>query len=370
MQAFIVSDHEPSSARVREVLLRQGLDCPAGHLLSLDLAAEHLTRASADLVVLVLSPDPERGLAALAGLQLPGQARVVAAGPVGDSRVVLRALRAGATDYADEAEVEADLQAILARLRAGMASQQEPARVIALLAPSGGSGSSTLAANVATLLAKEHGRALLLDLKLQTGDLAALLDLKPAHTLAELCQHSAKMDRVMLERSLTRHASGVHLLAPPRTFADVAHVTAEGVRQALALARSLFPYVVADLDHSFREEQIEVLRLADVVLLVLRLDFASVRQAQRSLEYLAQFGIGPDRVRVVVNRYGQPKEVPAAKAEEALGVKVFHYIPDEPKTINRANNNGVPAVLESPRATVSRSLVKLTHGINGRPPSR
>lgn len=72
-------------------------------------------------------------------------------------------------------------------------------------------------------------------------------------------------------------------------------------------------------------------------------------------------------MRLVVNRYGQPREVPAAKAEQALGVKIFHYVPDDPKTVNSANNNGVPAVLEFPRAKMSRSVVKLAAGINGRP---
>jgi pilus assembly protein CpaE len=370
MQSFLVSNHEPSSTRVRQVLLREGCHCPAGHLLSLDLAAEHLARATADLLVLVLSPDVEQGLGTLAQLRLPGQTRVVAVGPATDSRLVLRALRAGASDYVDEAELEADLQAALARLRAGLSTQTEPARTIALLGPSGGSGSSTLAVNLATVLAREHKSALLLDLKLETGDLAALLDLDPAHSLADLCQNAARMDRLMFERSLARHASGVCLLAAPRTLAEVRHVTAEGVRQTLALARSLFPYVVLDVDHSFREEQVEALRLADVVLLVLRLDFTSLRQAQRSLEHLVQLGLDSDRLRVVVNRYGQPKEVPAAKVEETLGVKVFHYVPDDPKTVNRANNNGVPAVLEYPRASVCRSLTQLAVAVNGRPASR
>src|SRR5260370_1015368 len=105
-------------------------------------------------------------------------------------------------------------------------------RVVAVLAPSGGSGSSTLAVNVATVFAKQHQSALLVDLKLEAGDLAALLDLKPTHTLAELCQNAAQMDRVMFEHSLARHPSGVQLLAPPRTLADIQCVTPEGVRQA------------------------------------------------------------------------------------------------------------------------------------------
>jgi pilus assembly protein CpaE len=368
MQVLIVSDHEPTTARVRQALLRHGLDCPAGRVVSLSLAVDHLAAAPAQLVVVVLAPDPEHALAVLDGLRPAAPCRVVVVGPASDTRLVIRALRGGAGDYINEAELETELGAALERLRAERSAQKELGRTIAVLAPSGGSGSSTLAVNVATALAREHQRSLLVDLKLETGDLAALLDLKPTHTLADLCQNAARMDRVMFERSLARHASGVHLLAPPRTFADIPLVTPEGIRLALALARALFPYVVADLDHSFREEQAQVLRQADVILVVMRLDFTCLRHTQRALDYLAALGAERDRVRVVVNRYGQPKEVPAAKAEEALGVKFFHYVPDDPKTVNRANNSGVPVILESPSAKVSRSVAQLAGSINGRHP--
>jgi pilus assembly protein CpaE len=366
MQALIVSDHEPTTLAVRELLLREGIDCPAANLSSLGLAADHLTRARPDLIVVALVPDADRALAAVAQLHLLTQVPLLAVGPAADSRLVLRALRSGATDYVDAADLEAELRGVLGRLQSALPTRAEPARTIAVLAPSGGSGSSTLAANIATVLAKEHQSALLVDLKLHTGDLAALLDLKPTHTLAELCRNLASMDRIMLERSLVRHASGVHLLAPPRTFADAELVTADGVRQALNLGRMLFPYVVIDLDHSFGPEQLQALGMADLVLVVLRLDFTCLRNTQRTLDYLNRLGVPQDRVRVVVNRYGQAKEVPASKAEEALGVKVFHYVPEDAKTVNRANNSGVPIVLESPWAKVSRSLTNLAHNVNGR----
>jgi pilus assembly protein CpaE len=366
MRACIVSDNQETTMQVREVLLREGLDCPIGDLYSLDLAADKVAQGHPELIVVVLAPNPERALSVVSQLHLLTPAPLLAVGPTSDSRLVLRTLRAGAAEYADDTDLESELRTVLDRLQTALPTQGEPARTIAVLAPSGGSGSSTLSANVATVLAKEHQSVLLLDLKLQSGDLAALLDLKPTHTLAELCQNAARMDRIMLERSLVRHDSGVHLLAPPRSLADVGLVTADGVRQALNLGRGLFPYVVIDLDHSFGPEQLQALRMADVVLVVLRLDFTCLRNTQRTLDYLEQLGISRDRLRVVVNRYGQAKEVPAAKAEEALGRKIFHYVPEDAKSVNRANNSGVPLVLESPWAKVSRSLTKLAHSVNGR----
>jgi pilus assembly protein CpaE len=365
MRIFIVSDHAPISTRVRQVLLSQGKDCPAAHLVPLDQAVQRLGRAQADLLVVVLPPDQERALAALSELHVLTPARVLVVGPASDSRLVLRALRAGASDFMEEGELEAELPAALGRLSAGLPCQSEPGRIIGVLAPSGGSGSSTVAVNIATALAGKHGNVLLCDLKLNTGDLASLLDLQPTHTLTDLCMSATRMDRSMLERSLVRHASGVQLLAPPRSFAEARLITVEGVRQTMALGRALFPHVVADLDHSFGDEQLEVLRQADTILLVMRLDFTSLRHAQRTLEYLRDLGLSRDRVQIVANRFGQPQEVPLAKAEEALGLKIVHSVPDDPKTVNRANNNGVPVVLESASSKVSRSLLQLAASLNG-----
>jgi pilus assembly protein CpaE len=368
-KVFLAIDDQMQAALVRKVLLREGLDCPLANVVRVDLAPQMLARTAVDFVVVGLPDDYESSLRVLDWLEkLPrthGQ-WVVAIGPTADAKVLLRALRGAIDDYLDRTDLEAELIAALGRWRENQVRQESAGKVIAVLAPSGGSGSSTLAVNLATVLAKQHKIAALIDLKLETGDLAALLDLKPTYTLADLCHNIARMDRTLFERSLTRHASGVHLLGAPRHYDDIARVTPEGVHQALALARSSFPYVLVDLDHSFRPEQVEVLREADVVLLVIRLDFASLRNARRALEHIERLGVDRDRIRLVVNRYGQPKEVPYAKAEEALGLKIFHYVPDDPKSVNRANNNGVPVVTESPSTRVAKSVTKLAISVNGR----
>jgi pilus assembly protein CpaE len=366
MKAFVVSDQERTSLRVQAVLLQAGHDCPAENVAGLNVAVSQIAVSAPDLAIVVLSSNIEIGLSVLTQLRLVSKARLVVIGPVNDSRVVLHALRLGANDYVDEARLEDDLTAALARLQADLAPRGEAGQIIALLAPSGGSGSSTLAVNIATVLAQTYKKALLVDMKLETGDLAALLDLRPTHSLAGVCQGITRMDRTMFESSLAVHASGLRLLAPPQSFAEVRDVTSEGVRHTLTLARSLFPYVVVDLDHSFRDEQFQALRAADAILLVFRLDFASLRNANRTLDYLSQMGIRRDCVRVVVNRYGQPQEVPAAKAEEALGLKIFHFVPEDAKTVNLSNNNGVPAVIEFPSAKFAKSLMQLAGSLNGR----
>jgi pilus assembly protein CpaE len=151
----------------------------------------------------------------------------------------------------------------------------------------------------------------------------------------------------------------LQLLAAPARIADIALVTPAAVKLVLSLAVTHFPFVVVDVDHSYRAEQQAALLQADVIVLVLRLDFISLRNTRHTLDSFQEFGISRGRVQIVANRCGQPGEIAAAQAEESLGMKILHSVPDDPKTVNRAINNGVPVILQSPSARISRALVEL-----------
>lgn len=369
MQAYVISDSESGSLKLRDLLRVAGHDCQVGRLTPLSQSTASLNQTKPEMVAVFLSPDPEPGLALIRTLRGAATGKILAIGPASEPKLLLRALREGAHQYLDETDLKNELQTVLSLFKTQSTTPSEEGKLIAVLAPSGGSGSSTLAVNIATVLAKEHKSCLLIDLKLGGGDLAALLDLKPSYTIADLCQNSGQMDRAIFERTLVRHECGVALLAPPKSVADIRKITPQGISDVLNIARGVFPYIVADLDDYFHQEQTQTLRLAESILVILRLEFTSLRNTGRTLEHLAQMNIPRDRIKLVVNRYGQPKELPANKAEEALGVKITHYIPDDPRTINRANNGGIPAVLESPSAKVSRSVIQLAQSVNGRPKS-
>ena len=372
MPAFIVADQGSTASRIRDVLNFGGLDCPSSHVLAVDDAAGRLEREPAvDLVVLALSADPDRGLNLLPTLRRVAGRKILAVGPAADSKLVLRALRGGAEDYIDTAELETELEGAIHRMTEAARTPTEAGRLIALLGPNGGAGASTLAVNIAAALSSAKGAKPvgLLDLKLEAGDLASLLDLKPSYTLADLCQNIARLDRVMFERSLAQHASGIRLLAAPLHLADIARVRPEGITQAVTLARAEFPFVIADVPSTFRDEPKAILRQADLVVVVFRLEFSSLRNVRKTVEALELMDIPAEKIRLVVNRYGQPQEVPFAKAEEALGRKITHYVPEDAKAINRANNHGVPVVIEAASAKVSKSLMQLATSLAQPPKS-
>src|SRR4051794_28713047 len=121
MQAILISDEQPTADRARQVLLRSGLECPTADVVPLDMAAYQLLHAKPEIVAMVFAGDEARNLSVLEDVRGRTKAHLLVIGPTGDAKLVLRALRAGADDYLDQEEVEAELGSVLARWRAGRA---------------------------------------------------------------------------------------------------------------------------------------------------------------------------------------------------------------------------------------------------------
>lgn len=361
MKAYIVSDEDILMNKARKVLVQNGYECAQENILKLDtnVGQSSVIHEKPSLIVVILSANTAKAMEYLYSLRSRIQTAYLVVGPTTDANLVLRALRAGVDDFVDDENLDNELSVALSKLRNELPNQNKLGKVVALLGVCGGCGTSTITANISAVLAKEMTRVLLLDLNLVTGDSATLFDLTPTYTLADLCLNSDQIDRVMLERSLACHTSGVHVLAAPNSIADVARVNAAGVKQTLTIGRLLFPYVIVDLDRRFTEEQIVTLGNADFILLVFRLDFTSLRHTQRMLTHLRELGIPDNRLSLIVNRNGVPNQVSTSKAEESLKRPILIQIPEDAATVSQAINEGVPVILGNPSAKVSRSLVKL-----------
>lgn len=371
MRLLVVSDEAAVAGALQTQLLRGAISESDLRVVPLKSAMAAAAEFSPDLLIVVMRPNLEAAFALLPQLRTVSQAKAALVGPTSDPKQVLRALNElGVEFFLDEESWAEELDACLSRLRSKGGPPASPGRVIAVLSPSGGGGASTVAVNLAVSFAKKSStssgevRTALFDLHLPGGDLASLLDLKPKYTLRDFCSNMEHLDRSMFEQLFCVHSSGVHLLAGPDTFEEAARVSPDGVGRAIALARDLFRYVVLDVERSFQLLPTEALRRADIVVLVFQMDFTSLRNARRTSQRLTELGIPPERVRLVVNRYGEAKQVSVATAEKAVGALSW-FLPYDPKSVNLANNLGVPVVLEKPSARVSKRIMELAESLNG-----
>lgn len=359
MRALIASDAHPSATKLRAALLHRGIECPASHVVSLDLAHEVVNRAdtAADIVFVVLSPDVDRSLSRLQALRTVTRAKLVAVGPAQDPQQILRCIHARADDYlADDNDLETGVETLLQRVKRDLSPRSAPARLISVIGAGGGSGCSTVAANLAVAIAQQHGHCGLCDLHYKQGDLATLFDLKPIHTFSDLCRNHETLDQTMFDQSLLRHACGVCLSASPHSLHEV---TPEAVTRVLQFAQEAFPYVIVDLEDIVHREQVWVAEQSAAILVVLRLDIVALSHAKRTVERLEHLGIVRDRIHLVANRHGQPKELSIGSAERATGLKIKYLVPDNPAEMNAAVNVGHPVLLEYPKSKVAKALTAL-----------
>ncbi len=369
MRLLIASDDAELGQRVRAVMTRNGLESPPGHSVPLDAAADRCAQLLPELVVIVLSPDSAAGLRALLETHNTNPSvRILVVGLTDSPKLILEALKQGADEFLDQEILEAELVGSLIRSKVREkqpSAQAQAGRVVALVGPSGGSGVSTLAANISIVLAQQHGECGLIDLHLAAGDLTSLLDVQPMYTLADLCDHLAHADQTLFEQVLVGHPSGVHLLAAPTRMSDARRVTSKGVRRAITLARARFANVIIDTGTVLAAEQLEALWQADEILLVLRLDFTSLRNTRRVIDALVELGIERNRMTLVANGCQQRKQLEVEQAETALAMKIAHHIPYAPAAVNGALNDGVAVVLQSSFAKISRSIRSLAISVNG-----
>lgn len=357
MQFSVICDSEPLTLKIKMALMQLNYDCPDQRCFTLASGARN--GRDGDFLVIGMNPNPDAALNALRDinrdLKSAGVEKyIVAVGPP-DFRLSARAQPFCAV-YLAEDDVEEGLRTSVAHFFESYGGG-EPGKVITVLSPSGGSGGSTLAVNLAVLLAKEHESACLFDMKHGAGVCDAFLDIKPKHTLADFCQKIGQIDRGVFERLMEDHPpSKCKLLSPPSKLTDIPIVSPEGVQEALRMARGMFKWVVVDLDRTYSQDQQAVLVESEVVILVVRADFTSIRNMKHTHEHLLALGVEKPRWRLVLNRVGQPKEMTAMQVERALGMKVFKAIPDDAATANTAANNGVPFVLSSPRLPISKAI--------------
>ena len=200
----------------------------------------------------------------------------------------------------------------------------------------------------------------LIDLNLSTGDLSALLDVKPKHSIADLARNISGIDEMVFTQTLTLAENSVALLSAPLRFEEMSTVTVKTVTAAVSMARTVYPYVVIDIQPSLHSEQIAALELANVILIVFELDFCSLRNVSRVLEYFWTHGVQKSAVRLIANRAGQPEQLSQRQVESALNLPIDLVLPEDRKVVIRSANTGIPFMTGFPRSPIAQEIEKFT----------
>jgi pilus assembly protein CpaE len=286
-----------------------------------------------------------------------------------DASRMREALRSGVDDVLTVAATEDEWSEAIARSRARAAATRTvrgtevPAgprgRIVSVFSTKGGCGRSLVASNLAILASQVEGqRVVLVDLDLQSGDLAVMLQLVPALSIYDAAQSATRLDADGVEGYLTPHPSGVSLLSAPSEPSLADQVGAGAVSRLLELLREVFTLVVIDTASAFTEQVLAAIDASDQVVLIGSMDVPSIKNLRMAIGTLNQLGHPREHLRIVLNRSDSKVGLRVSEVERSLGTSVDVRIPSS-RDVPLSINQGAPLAGGRRRSTVVNAIEKL-----------
>ncbi|WP_340376479.1 AAA family ATPase [Streptomyces sp. SS7] len=194
--------------------------------------------------------------------------------------------------------------------------------VVTVSGAKGGVGATLTAVQLA-LAAQASGRpTALVDLDLQTGDVASYLDVQFRRSVVDLAAITDLSPRVLAE-AVFRHDSGLALLLAPAEGERGEEVTDRAVRQIVGALRSRYEVVVVDCGAQLSGAGAAAVEMADRALLVTTPDVVAVRGAKRTVRMWDRLQVRKaEETTVVVNRHTRGTEIQPPLIQKITGTAV------------------------------------------------
>lgn len=301
----------------------------------------------------------------------------------GDSNYMRRAMLAGARDFLTKPIDIDELSAAIRR--AGRVARNEKEKlattgfagptggkstgtlipgdqghVITVFSPKGGTGKTTIAANLAVAMRQQGSTVAAVDANLQFGDLSFFFNEQGRTNLTDLAPRAEELDREVVAEVMIRHeASGVHILAAPMRpeYADA--VSGSQLSSVLNYLSRIYPYVIVDTSSLLNELTLAVLDATHLLVLLITQDIPSIKNARLFLDLADGLGITRDKILLVMNRYDKRRSITPGRVKDNFKKDVDIVIPVEERLVVPAMDRGEPFVLKNANNPTGKAILDL-----------
>ena len=275
--------------------------------------------------------------------------------------LMLEAMRAGVSELISEPLSEAEVRAAVTRL-IGTHVTSVRGDVYAFVGAKGGVGTTTVAVNFASALAKsgtEH--TLLVDLNTVCGDAAVFLGVEPRFSVVDALANVQRLDAAYFGGLVVKSKFGLSLLgASGRPVSGAIDVVR--MRTLLDFASRSYRYTVLDVPRS-DATALDALEGVTKIVLVVNQELATVRNASRMASTLRE-RYGQARLTLVLSRTDRRAEIGLDDVERTVGLEISHSFPSDYRLALQAMNKGRPLALD-PQNELANAFIGFARELSG-----
>lgn len=228
----------------------------------------------------------------------------------------------------------------------------------------GGLGRTIVAVSLALGLRQQtKGAVVLVDADFLFGDADLHLDLTPQRTILDLVPHMDALDQGLVEQVVTKHVSGVHLLARPPRPEQADAVTDEHMRTLLDTLAQMYDWIVLDTPPSYDDRMLAGLDLADVYVIVMSPHMGALRNTRHFLDVAHKLGYPQERMCFVLNRANSAVDLSLDGVASVIGTRRILQLPSVGPQPTRAFNHGRPFLSDQAGSPLTKALLALSEHV-------
>lgn len=266
------------------------------------------------------------------------------------------AARAAASAALSEARAQADA----AREEADRPTGQ----MITVFSTKGGVGKSLMAANIAVSLADQGSSVCIVDLDVNNGDIAIMLQLTPMRTLNDLAALHGEIDVDAVETLVTPYSKTLGVVAAPVHLDSPDQATNEDIGKLLDLLVKVYEYVVVDTSGVFDDHALTALDRTDTLVLVGTLDIPALKGLKLATQTLELLNFPRQKWKFVLNRADSKVGLSTDEFEGTLGLKADCSLVSSREVLT-AVNRGEPLVRAYSSHPNSKAIKAFANSIAG-----
>jgi len=224
---------------------------------------------------------------------------------------------------------------------------------IALMGAAGGAGvtGAVIETGYAAMKAKPAAgkaapRVCLMDLDFENGALASYLDIAAGIDTGVMAGDPARIDGALTSAFVTKHDSGLRLLAAPGRLGGNDGVNPNCVLALMDAAATLYDVLVLDVPRLWQPWTQAALMASDRAVMMTDMSIPALHSARERIAQIEAITQPARPMDIVINKHERRSfraTVTATDAQQALGRTVSAFVAVDPATPRNAMNCGQPA---------------------------